>query len=50
MNSMADPVKGINQLASKQMTVYVSLRKWESDTPYSIDHSKSGYFSQMMKK
>ena len=44
--NLADPVKMLAAIvASKQMTVYVSLRKRENDTPYSIDHSKSGYFS-----
>ena len=42
---LADPVKMLAAIvASKQMTVYVSLRKRDTETPYSIDHSKSGYF------
>jgi len=43
---LADPVKMLAAIvASKQMTVYVSLRKREPGAPNSIDHSKSGYFS-----
>jgi superfamily II DNA or RNA helicase len=47
---LADPVKMLAAIvASKQMTVYVSLRKREEGTPHSIDHSKSGCFSDGTK-
>ena len=43
---ISDPVKMLAALiATGQMTVYVSLRKPGQDSPYSLDHSKSGYFS-----
>ena len=45
-DQLADPVKMLAAIVhAGQMTVYVSLRKREKDTPYSLDHSKSGFFS-----
>lgn len=45
MDSISDPVKMLAAIVnSGQMTVYVSLRKRDKDTPYSLNHSKSGYF------
>jgi superfamily II DNA or RNA helicase len=47
---LADPVKMLAALvASKQMTIFVSLRKTSAKTPYSNDHSKSGYFTDGQK-
>lgn len=44
--TLADPVKMLAALVhSKKMTIYVSLRKAQPDTPHSIDHVKTGYFS-----
>lgn len=45
--TLADPVKMLAALVhSKKMTIYVSLRKAQPDTPYAIDHVKTGYFSK----
>ena len=44
--TLADPVKMLAALVhSKKMTMYVSLRKTEKDTLHSIDHVKTGYFT-----
>jgi len=44
--TIADPVKMLAALVhSKKMTMYVSLRKADKDTPHSIDHVKTGYFT-----
>ena len=48
---ISDPVKMLAAIvAAGQMTVYVSLRKRDTQNPYSNDHSKSGYFSNETKK
>ena len=46
MDDIVDPVKMLAAIvSSNQMTVYVSLRKRDSESPHSITHSKSGFFS-----
>jgi superfamily II DNA or RNA helicase len=51
MDEISDPIKMLAAMVrAGQMTVYVSLRKRDEDSPYSLDHSKSGFFFNKSSK